>query len=232
MKRHLTYIILSAAAIAASAPAADAQVAVAPYKWDVGVSLGMSGYIGDANVANPFRHPGFTADVAGRYIIDTRWALRGSFTTLGLSGNTADMSNVLPDGAQYEFTSQVYDLTVRGEFNFFPYGIGETYKRLRRWTPYLALGLGVSLASSGGNTAVAPSIPMAFGFRYKLRERLNLMAEFSMTKVFSDHVDGADLADLNLIKTSFYKNTDWFSRITVGISYEFGKRCETCHYVD
>lgn len=53
-----------------------------------------------------------------------------------------------------------------------------------------------------------------------------------MTKAFADHMDSAQLSDLNQIKTAFYKNTDWYSRLSVGISYEFGKRCSTCHYVD
>ena len=73
---------------------------------------------------------------------------------------------------------------------------------------------------------------MAFGVRYKLKERLNIYAEFSMTKIFSDKVDGNQLLDLNGVKTNFVKNTDWVSRLAVGVTYEFGKRCETCHYVD
>ncbi|MDE6288981.1 MAG: outer membrane beta-barrel protein [Muribaculaceae bacterium] len=230
LRRPLIMIILALTAACCGQRVA-AQAAVAPYKFDLGANLGMSGYIGDANSTNPFRHAGFTGDIAGRYIIDTRWALRASLMMAGLSGNTADMSNVLPDGAEFSFTSTVYDLTVRGEANFFNYGIGETYKRLRRWTPYLALGMGFSIASGNGHTAVAPPLPMDFGFKFKPKEMLNLFAECSMTKVFTDHVDGT-IADLNLIKTDFYKNTDWVSRLTVGISYEFGKRCETCHYVD
>ncbi len=210
---------------------AAAQNATATYKFDFGVALGASGYIGEAN-GKLFRHPGFTADIAARYIYDTRWAFRASLSTLGLSGNTADIDNVLPGKQQFDFSSQVYDLSVRGEFNFFSYGIGETYKRLRRITPYLAIGLGLSVASSDGETVIAPSVPMAFGVKYKLKERINLIAEFSMTKVLSDKVDGKNLADINHIKINYFKNTDWFSRFTVGISYEFGKRCETCHYVD
>lgn len=210
-----------------------AQDATAPYKFDLGAGLGMSGYIGDVNSSNPFAHPGFTADLRFGYLIDTRWALRASLGIQGLSGSTEDITNVLPSGELHRsFTSQVYDLGVRGEFNFLPYGIGETYKRLRRWTPYLAAGVGVSMSSSSGNTAAGFSIPMAFGFKFKLKERVNLYAEFSMTKVFNDNIDGKDFADLNHIKTDFYKSTDWFSRLTVGITYEFGKRCETCHYVD
>ncbi|MDE6301332.1 MAG: porin family protein [Muribaculaceae bacterium] len=225
--------IFAVALLSVSAVGSYGQSAIAPYKFDFGAGLGMSGYEGDANSGFPFRHPGFTADVRAGYILDTRWAFRASLSTMGLSGSTTDMTNVLPAGTEhFDFTSQVFDLGLRGEFNFFSYGIGETYKRLRRWSPYLAVGVGVSLASSGGNTAVAPSLPLAFGVKFKLKERLNLMGEFSMTKVFSDHVDGANMADINGIKTDFYKNTDWFARFTIGITYEFGKRCETCHYVN
>ena len=204
----------------------------APYKFDFGGAIGMSGYLEDANESNVFKHPGFTVDVAARYIYDSRWAFKAMLSTMGISGNTADMSNVLPGGAQYDFKSQVIDLGARAEFNFFPYGIGETYKRLKRWSPYLTLGLGVSLAVCDGSTAVAPTIPMGAGVKFKLKERLNLAVEWTMNKVLGDHIDGKQLSDLTQIKSSFLKNNDWYSRITVGISYEFGKRCETCHYVD
>ena len=144
------------------------------------------------------------------------------------------MDNVLPSsGAEtYDFKSTVYDLGARVEFNFLNYGIGETYKRLRRWSPYLTVGVGVSLSSSGGETSVAPNLPMGMGIKFKISQRVNLAAEFTMTKVFGDKVDGPVLNDLNMIKTAFYKDTDWYSRLTIGISYEFGERCETCHYVD
>jgi predicted porin len=73
---------------------------------------------------------------------------------------------------------------------------------------------------------------MGAGIKYKLKERLNLGIEFTMTKVFNDHVDGKELSDLTTIKSSFVKNNDWYSRFAVSLTYEFGKRCETCHYVE
>lgn len=209
-----------------------AMAQTATYKFDIGAQLGMSGYIGEANGSNIFKHPGFDGELSFRYIGNTRWAIRGIFSTFGLSGNTADVDNYLPGGAEYSFSSQVFDLGARGEFNFFPYGIGETYKKLRRWTPYITVGIGLALARTGGRSFAAPTIPMGFGFKYKLAERWNLGLEFTMTKAFNDHFDSSELADLNQIKVDFYKNTDWYSRITLGISYEFGRRCETCHYVD
>ena len=226
LRRLLSALLLTVAATAA----ADAQEA--PYRFDIGADLGMSGYIGEA--ASPVcAHPGFTADLSMRYIPNVRMAFRGMLSVQGLSGTTDALADALPAGMEpVSFTATAYALDLRYEFNFLPYGIGETYKRLRRFTPYLTIGLGLGISSSGGHTAVAPLLPMGLGVRYKLGKRLNLNAEFTLTKSFSDKFDGPALNDLNQIKTEFYKNTDWYSRLTIGISYEFGERCATCHYVD
>lgn len=212
--------------------AAQATAQPETYRFDLGAGIGMSGYLGDANESNLLAHPGLGGNVSFRYLMNTRFALRGLVNVVSLSGSTADMDNVLPGAAIYDFKSTVYDLQARGEFNFFSYGIGETYKQLSRITPYLALGLGVSLASCDGQSFTAMTIPMAIGVKYKIRPRLNLSLEFAMTKVLGDHADGADLSDLYLIKSSFIKNTDWYSTILLSISYEFGQRCVECHRLD
>lgn len=215
-----------------SAPQIQAQDIVESYKFDLGAGIGMSGYLGDANESNLFKHPGFAANIGGRYLFDSRWAVRAQLSMQTLSGNTADFSNVLPDGRQYSFKSTAYDLGFRGECNFFGYGIGETYKRLRRWTPFLSVGIGITMSSTPDGSFFALNIPMGVGIKYKFKPRWNLIAEFSMTKVFGDKVDSAELTDLYQIKSSFLKNTDWYSSLTVGITYEFGARCVTCHRID
>ncbi|MBO5053084.1 MAG: outer membrane beta-barrel protein [Muribaculaceae bacterium] len=202
-----------------------------PYKYNIGARLGMSGYVGEAS-SNLFSHPGFCASGEFNYQYDSRWVFGGSLGFQTLSGSTADMDNVLPGGAVYDFKSSVVDLAGYAEFNFFSFGIGETYKKLKRWTPYLKLGVGVAMATSDGSTAWAPTIPMGVGIKYKVSERFNLNAEFLAVKAFSDHIDGPLLSDLQLIKSSFVKNNDWYSRISIGFTYEFSRRCETCHYVD
>lgn len=202
-----------------------------PYKYSAGLSIGMSGYAGDAS-STIFSHPGFAADGTFRYQYDARWWFGGNFSVLTISGNTADVDGVRPGGIEYSFKSTVFDLNGRVDFNFFPYGIGETFKGLRRWTPYITAGVGVTLASCAGNLAVGPNIPLGVGLRYKPAERWNLSLEFTVTKVFNDHIDGPDLSDLTQIESSFIKNNDWYSRLSIGVSYEFGRRCETCHYVE
>lgn len=211
---------------------AQAQAQVEEYKFDIGAGIGMSGYLGDANESNLFKHPGVAFNASFRYLVNTRWAFRGLFGVSTLSGSTADWDNVLPPGSPVDFKSTVYDLVARAEFNFFNYGIGESYKQLRRWTPYLSLGVGGTLSSTGDGTFAAFNIPMAVGVKFKIKQRLNLGLEFTMTKVFGDKVDSKDLTDLYGIKSSFLKNTDWYSGLTISLSYEFGRRCVTCHRLD
>ncbi len=225
MKRILAILVLL---LAVSFGRVEAQEE--SYRFDMGGQVGMAGYLGDAS-SSIFSKPGFSGGVSFRYLPDVRWAVRGVLNVMSLSGDTSTMDDVLPGGAQYSFKSTVYDLGGRIEFNFFAYGIGETYKKLKRWSPYLTLGMGVTFAKCDGTSNVEFNIPMGAGLKYKLKERLNLGLEFTMTKVFSDHVDGA-LADLYQIKSSFLKNTDWYSNISLSLTYEFGKRCSTCHYVD
>ncbi|MDE5904008.1 DUF6089 family protein [Duncaniella sp.] len=212
--------------------AAQAQASVEKYKFDIGAGLGMSGYLGDANESNLFAHPGVGLNASFRYLINSRWALRGLLTAASLSGSTADMDNVLPEGKVYDFKSWIYDLGARAEFNFFNYGIGESYKQLSRISPYLSLGLGVAMSRSGDDSFVAMTLPMGFGVKFKLRPRVNLGLEFCMTKVFGDNVDSRELKDLYQIKSSFLKNTDWYSTLMLSVSYEFGERCVTCHRID
>lgn len=226
-------LFLASVSFLCSLYAGAKEVPTDSYKFDVGVGLGMSGYLGDANQSNMFAHPGFAATLSGRYLFaDNRWALRSVFTTASLNGSTSNMSGFIPGNAVYDFKSQIYDLGVRGEANFFPYGFGETYKRLKRWTPYLALGFGVTMASCEGSTFTALSVPMAVGVKYKLRPRLNLAVEWCMTRTFGDNIDGPELSDLFQIKSDFLKNCDWHSVLTVTLTYEFGRRCVTCHRID
>ena len=138
------------------------------YKLDFGGQIGVSGYLGDAS-SSIFSHPGFSGGLSFRYLTDVRWSLRSLVNVLSISGDTDGMDDVFPGFARYDFKATVIEVQERVEFNFFPYGIGETYKRLRRWTPYLAAGIGLSVSTCSGQTNAGFNVPMAFGFKYKAR---------------------------------------------------------------
>jgi opacity protein-like surface antigen len=222
MKRILTAIFM----IISIATASQAQ----DYRYELGGGLGFSGYLGDVNKSNFLQSPGFSGGAVFRYLPNTRWAVKANLTVASISGNSAENNMAFPDGATYSFSSTLCDMGVQMEFNFFDYGIGATYLKLKRITPYMTLGIGGVMASTSGQTSFAMNMPVGVGLKYKLKERLNLGIEFTMRKAFDDKLDG--LSDLNGVKSSFAKNTDWSSFTMFTISYEFSKRCKTCHYVD
>ncbi|MCM1491110.1 MAG: porin family protein [Muribaculum sp.] len=200
------------------------------YRYDAGGGIGMTGYLGDANMSNLWSNPGFDAMLLFRYMRNPRIAFKTGFYVGSLSGNTADMTDVLPDAAQFKFSTTFFELGEMFEFNFLNYGIGERYRNLKRFSPYITAGLGATMWTSGGYLGAAFTIPMGVGAKFKLSQRLNLGLEFLMKKTFSDKLDGRDLADPHIIKSGFAKNTDWYSTLSVTLSYEFSKRCATCNY--
>ncbi len=200
------------------------------YRYEVGPALGFTGYLGDVNNSNLFKHPGITGGGVFRYVINSRWAVKGNLNYAGISGNSADIQNKFPGEEPYKFKSSLFDLGAQVEFNFFHFGAGPSYKHYKRLSPYLTLGLGTVLSSTSGATNVAMTLPMGVGVKYKLKERLNVGFEFTMRKSFGDKID--NLTDLYGVKHGIAKNTDWYSLGMFTVTYEFSKRCVKCHYID
>ena len=226
MKKFL-YILLIAFSLSSGMAKAQED-----YRFDIGGGLGMTGYLGDANTANLWSRPSWDAEILFRYIVNPRWGLKTNFFVGGLSGDSSKMTNVFPDGATYRFSATFYEIGEIAEFNFFNYGIGETYRKLKKFSPYIAAGLGVTAWSVDGKGGAAFTIPLGIGVKYKPSRRVNLGLEFLMKKTFTDRLDGPMLDDPTGIKSSFMKNTDWYSTLTFTVSYEFSKRCAVCNYKD
>lgn len=225
--KKATIVILLFAILGFGSIRANAQE---DYRFDAGGGFGMTGYLGDANMSNLWSHPGFDAMILFRYLRSPRIAFKTGLYVGSISGNTADMTDVLPDAAQFKFSTTFYELSEMFEFNFLNYGIGEKYRNLKRFSPYISAGVGVTAWTSDGYLGAAFTIPFGIGAKFKINQRLNLGLEFLMKKTFSDRLDGQDLRDPHLIKSSFAKNTDWYSTLSLTLSYEFSKRCATCNY--
>lgn len=200
------------------------------YRYEIGGGFGMSGYLGDANTANLYKNPSWNLELAFRYIINPRLALKTQFYAGGLRGNSEQMENVFPEARTFKFSTTFYSASEMFEFNFFNFGMGRRYQKLSRLTPYIAAGLGLVLATTGGDNAFSFEIPFGAGLKYKVNKRLNLGLSFLMHKTFTDKMDGKDLADPNMIKHAFMKNTDWYSTLTFTVTYEFSRRCAECNY--
>ena len=200
------------------------------YKYEVGPFVGMTGYLGEANDGNVFKHPSFTVGGLFRYAHNSRWAFKANLNYANIRGDSMYDESWYPDGANYKFTSSLIDLGLTAEFNFLNYGRGPMYKKYKPITPYMTAGVGFVFAICDGHNQASFTIPFGIGVKYKYKDRLNLGFEFTMRKEFSDRIDG--LSDLYGIKHSFAKNTDWYSFVTLSVTYEFGKRCIKCNYIE
>ncbi len=223
MIRRLAVIVLIYVGLGSSAEAQE-------YRFDIGGGIGMSGYMGEVNKNSLLHDPGFAGTLSFRYLMNYRLAIKGSFSTAGISGNTADFDIILPENQEYKFKSQLYDMGAQVEFNCFNYGIGYKYKNLHRLTPYITLGLGMTVADTNGEGAFLLNIPMGLGLKYKIKERLNMALEFTMRKAVGNSVDGFDLGEIYNIARP--KNSNCYSLLLFTVSYEIGERCVECHYID
>lgn len=228
--KSLTGISVALALLATFLP--TKTMAQEDYRFDIGAGLGMTGYLGDANTANLWSEPGWDFEALFRYIANPRWAFKTNFYAGNLRGDSSKMTNVFPGGETFSFSTTFYELGEMVEFNFFNYGMGETYRKLKRISPYIAAGIGMTVWSIDGKTGAAFNIPLGVGLKYKLSQRWNIGFEFLMKKTFSDRLDGEQLKDPYGIESSFMKNTDWYSTMSLTISYEFSKRCAVCNYKD
>ena len=198
------------------------------YKYEVGPTLGMTGYLGEANNGNLFKHPSVTGGGIFRYIHNSRWAFKANLNYANIRGDSGKDETQYPDGIDYSFTSNMIDLGLTAEFNFLNYGSGPAYKKLKPISPYMVAGVGFVFAICDGHNQASFTIPIGIGVKYKYKDRWNIGFEFTMRKEFSDRIDG--LSDLFGIKHSFAKNTDWYSFAMFTVGYEFGKRCIKCNY--
>ena len=102
------------------------------YRFDIGAGVGMTGYLGDANSANLWANPSWDATILFRYILNPRLNFKTNFYVGGLRGDSSKMDNVLPNDQNFKFSTTFFEIGELVEFHFFNYGMGESYRKLKR----------------------------------------------------------------------------------------------------
>jgi hypothetical protein len=205
------------------------------YLYEIGGMAGGSFYMGDANRNAVFRNMNPSAGLLFRYNVNFRSALKANLAYARVTGSTEGLQNVFPNNGQVAFERNVIDFDVQGEFNFFPYSDKYKYLYTKRISPYIAGGVGFSAApgGSGGNMLFSPHISAGTGVKYKLMPRINIGAEWSIRKLFSDGLDTARdnplLDNPYQITSGMFKNKDWYSMLVITVTYDFGLRDCNCN---
>ena len=185
------------------------------YRMEIGAGAGAQSYVGDLD-ANLLRGQNAMAGVVAKYKPNPRTAWAANLRFGKLDGSSSNAETVYPvlNGEAWNFKTKTVDFDVTFEYNFWPYGTGQEYHGARPFTPFIALGMGLTFANADvtgldnfKKSSTGFQMPFGIGVKYKVANRLNLSAEWLMHFTGTDKLDG--LADPYGIKSSgLFKNTD------------------------
>ena len=196
------------------------------YKMEAGASAGLVTYTGDFN-GNLLKGMQPFGTLMAKYHLSPRAAVSFNLGVGKIKGSSDDAETWYPIEDRYEFDNTLTEGIFRYEYNFWAYGTGREYRGARRLVPFITVGLGLT-HHSGENSGITMSLPIGAGIKYKIGQRLNLIAEWVFRLTPSDELDGRK--DLYGIKSSgLFKNTDCYSVLQLALTYDLWMKCKTCH---
>lgn len=195
------------------------------YKYELGGMVGLGSYLGDANYSSLYKNTNLAASLLGRWNINPRMALKADLAFTTVRGNALEQANRFPEaeGQEWNFSNSLVDCSCMYEIGFWGYGTGRSYKGTRRLVPYIALGFGFTY----GNEAFTANLPLGFGVKYKLKERLNVGFDWAVHFSMSDELDG--ITDPYKMKSGFLKNKDSYITTMVYVSYDLCPKYRKCN---
>lgn len=201
------------------------------YLFEIGGGVGAVSYLGDFNgsITSNMQPMG---TVLLRRVINPYMDLAATLSYGQLKGSYSTVNTYYPEfqGQTYSFSNPLVDLSLRYEYNFWPYGTGRDYRGAKPLTPFIFGGLGGTYTNTSG-TVLATNLLLGAGVKYKAAPRLNLALEWGIHFTTSDKLDGAE--DPYIIKsTGAFKNKDCYSALQLTVTYSFLAKCRTCHNED
>ncbi len=198
---------------------------------EAGILGGVAYYNGDVNPGKPFVKPQATYGLLARYNLNDRWAVKASFShgTISGSGYVPAPDNSTTMGVN--FSTDIDEIAVTGEFNFWEY---ETGSSMHRFTPYIMGGGGLfryhgsaykdtNLSHYNG---ISPAMLFGFGFKYSVTKKIGLAAEWGMRKTLTDNLDNVSYPYATNLNSK-----DWYNFTVASITYKIdlasGMSCKT-----
>jgi hypothetical protein len=225
-----------------------AQEQAVTQEGEFGIGLGAAHYFGDLNTRARVNRPKTAATAFFRKNFGNYIALRvgASYAKLGYS-DIYNTHNEFMRRRNLSFNSNVWELALQGDFNFYRFMPGDPYFR---FTPYITFGAGIfnydpyayladtkyflrPLGTEGQGdssypdrkpySSMAVSVPLGVGFKYALNERINLGFEVVYRFTNTDYLD--DVSKTYVDPAIFPNNPDGTpstARLLSDRSYETG----------
>ena len=216
---------------------------------EFGIGLGAAHYFGDLNTRAQLNRPKMAATIFFRKNFNNYVSGRigASFARLGYSDIYNDHNEYMRR-RNLSFNSNVWELTLQGDFNFFRFMPGEPGYS---FTPYVTLGAGIfsydpfaylngekiflrQLGTEGQGSSLYPdrkqyssmgiSFPVGVGIKYALNERFNIGFELLHRFTNTDYLD--DVSKTYVDPSVFPTNADGSPSAALLLSdrsYELGE---------
>lgn len=198
---------------------------------EFGIAVGAAHYFGDLNTRAKLNRPKLAAGIFFRKNFSNYIAARisANYARVGYSDVYNDFNEYMRR-RNLSFNSNIWELALQGDFNFYRFLPGEAGMR---FTPYVTLGVGVfnydpfaylqgqkyalrPLGTEGqGSTAypdrkpynsMAFSVPFGVGIKYALNDRINVGFEVVHRFTNTDYLD--DVSKTYVEETVFPRNPD------------------------
>jgi hypothetical protein len=215
IKRFVVVIIGFILSLNAKAQIMDAFV----HEGEFGIGIGTSQYFGDLTAGMKVTDwkPKFSASVFFRKQFNNYIGVKvaASYAFLGYADKyTSYKTNLVKKNRNLSFNTNIWELSINGEFNFFRFQPGFPDFR---FTPYVSLGIGAfaydpyaylngqkyflrPLGTEGQQDKInypnlkpyksmALCFPVGFGLKYSLTEKLNIYAEAVYRFTNTDYID-------------------------------------------
>ena len=230
MMKRIYGLTLGLAIGVLSAQSVKAQDAIVQ-EGEFGIGLGGAHYFGDLNTTASLNRPKMAATIFFRKNFNNYVSGRigASFARLGYSDIYNDHNEYMRR-RNLSFNSNVWELTLQGDFNFFRFMPGEPGYH---FTPYVTLGAGIfsydpfaylndekiflrQLGTEGQGSSLYPdrkqyssmgiSFPIGVGIKYALNERINIGFEVLHRFTNTDYLD--DVSKTYVDPSVFPTNAD------------------------
>lgn len=176
--------------------------------YELGVRTGFTAYLGDLNTDYSLSNAGFTFGILGRRNVNERISFSAGLDYGRIEGSDLTSNNFFQRTRNLSFKSNVYDMNITMEFNFFPYihGSEDHY-----YTPYIFGGLsfvkfnpqaelngetyslrdfGTEGQQDGQEYALfSSSLVYGIGFKWDINRDWSINASISGRNLFTDYID-------------------------------------------
>jgi len=243
--KKLFFVVLLAIAVNFT----NAQYESIVQQGEIGLSVGAAHYFGDLNTQARINRPKLAVGAFFRKQFGNYVGMRVSahYTQLGYS-DIYTTDNDYQRRRNLSFNSNIFELAVQGDFNFFKFLPGDPY---HSFTPYVTIGAGVfsydpyaylnkekiflrSLATEGQGRSEYPdrkpyntmafAFPLGVGVKYAINDRINVGAEITHRFTTTDYLDDVSTTYIGADKFPLLPDgTPSQARLLQDRSYETGE---------